>query len=92
MVEKKKTTRTRKRVAPEQAEPRPSLADEPPLSARLAFVVQFRLGAGQTVAAFSGRVEHMVTGQAARFASEAELAAFLRRVLRAAHAGTEQDP
>jgi hypothetical protein len=41
-----------------------------------AFVVEFRLDAGLT-----GRVEHIVSGRAARFASEGELLAFVRTVL-----------
>ncbi|MGH7960811.1 MAG: hypothetical protein ACRERD_03155 [Candidatus Binatia bacterium] len=38
----------------------------------------------------AGRVEHMATYQATRFGSEAELVAFLRRVLRTEDAGTER--
>jgi hypothetical protein len=41
-----------------------------------AFVVEFRLDAGLT-----GRVEHIVSGRAARFESEGELLAFVRTVL-----------
>ena len=54
---------------------------EQPLSPARAFVVQFREGtAGRR---FTGRVEHMTTGQAARFESPEELHAFFRRVLSA---------
>ena len=53
--------------------------EDPPLSPHRAFVVQFRGGgAGR----FAGRVEHMVTGQAARFTSAEEMTGFMRRVLR----------
>ncbi|MGH7962033.1 MAG: hypothetical protein ACRERD_09440 [Candidatus Binatia bacterium] len=88
-MEKRKTTRTRKHVPATPAAASALLTDEPPLSARLAFVVQFRQGAGQA-GYFAGRVEHMATYQATRFGSEAELVAFLRRVLRAEDAGTER--
>lgn len=90
-MEKGKTTRPRKSVPVKSPDTRPSCTDEPPLSARLAFVVQFRTGAGQEAGTFAGRVEHMTTYQATRFASEAELVAFLRHVLRAAQADTEQE-
>ena len=59
----------------------PIQADEiaPSLPANRAFVVQFRSEseAGQ----LSGRVEHIESGQSARFTSEEELAAFYRHVL-----------
>jgi hypothetical protein len=49
------------------------------LSVHRAFVVQFRGdGDGRR---FSGRVEHVTSGQATRFASVKELLAFLQRVL-----------
>jgi hypothetical protein len=54
-----------------------------PLSPACAFVVQFReraTGAGEQ---FAGRVEHMVTGHAARFESSGELLAFFVRILSA---------
>ena len=63
---------------------------ERPLSPARAFVVQFREqveGAGQ---GFTGRVEHMITGQAARFESPDELLAFFVRVLSALHATLPQ--
>ena len=41
-----------------------------------AFVVEFRLDAG-----LAGRVEHIVSGRATRFADEGELLAFVRGVL-----------
>ena len=42
-----------------------------------AFVLQFAASADL----FAGRVEHVVTGQAARFASAEELSTFVRDVL-----------
>ncbi len=52
-----------------------------PLSPYRAFVVQFRTTAGQAAGDFAGRVEHMTSGQAARFSSSEELLAFLMRIL-----------
>src|SRR5262252_2042469 len=57
---------------------------EQPLSPARAFVVQFREGAAGR--RFTGRVEHMTTGRAARFASPEELQAFFLRVLNALRA------
>jgi hypothetical protein len=70
------------------ARPIPEAA--PPLSPARAFVVQFReetVGAGNS---FTGRVEHMTTGHAARFQSPQELLAFLVRVLDAVQPKKEQ--
>ena len=53
-----------------------------PLSPRHAFVVQFRADAANRRGRFAGRVEHMVSGNAARFSSEEQLTRFMRRVLR----------
>jgi hypothetical protein len=58
---------------------RPSDDAVAPLSPYRAFVVQFRVGAEPHH--FAGRVEHMTSGQAARFSSAEELLAFLTRVL-----------
>jgi hypothetical protein len=55
--------------------------DEAPLSARRAFVVQFRERTGKAPESFAGRVEHMVSGQATHFCSAQELTRFMRRVL-----------
>lgn len=52
-----------------------------PLSPYRAFVVQFRTATGQAAEDFLGRVEHMTSGQAARFSSPEELVAFMVRVL-----------
>lgn len=46
-----------------------------------AFVVQLRADAGAEHGRFAGRVEHVVTGRAARFASLRELRAFIVRAL-----------
>ena len=56
---------------------------ESPLSPALAFVVQFREAAAAGGNRFAGRVEHVTSGQAARFESPQNLLAFLVRVLRA---------
>jgi hypothetical protein len=60
----------------------PELEQTPPLSPKRAFVVQFHadteLGAGLV----SGRVEHIVSGQATAFSSLETLLAFMARVLR----------
>ncbi len=57
---------------------------EPPLSPLAAFVVQFRDGTDPTSHRLSGRVEHMISGEAARFDSADELMGFFVRVLSAA--------
>lgn len=54
---------------------------EPPLSPARAFVVQFRESPSPATAWFAGRVEHMVSGDAARFQSPGELLGFFARVL-----------
>ena len=46
-----------------------------------AFVVQFRAQPPEAPLAWDGRVEHVVSGQVARFHSPEELLAFLHRVL-----------
>ena len=58
--------------------PRPP---DPPLSPHWAFVVQVRPGTALTPEAVHGRVEHIVSGQATRFTSLAELWAFMAQVL-----------
>ena len=58
---------------------------ERPLSPARAFVVQFREGTEATGQHFIGRVEHMISGQAARFATPEELLAFFARVLSTLH-------
>lgn len=63
-----------------------ALEVEPPLSPQRAFVVQFREGGDGEAACFSGRVEHMVSGRAARFHSPEELLTFFAQVLSATRA------
>lgn len=45
-------------------------------------MVQFRSNTEAEREIFTGRVEHMITGQSAHFSAAAELLAFLRRVLK----------
>jgi hypothetical protein len=54
---------------------------EGPLSPMRAFVVQFREETEAARQCLTGRVEHMVSGQAARFHSPEELLAFFARIL-----------
>ncbi|MBV8359853.1 MAG: hypothetical protein JO189_18240 [Deltaproteobacteria bacterium] len=56
-------------------------ADESPLSPYRAFVVQFREHADVERGQWTGRVEHVTSGQAAHFQSCEELLAFIVRVL-----------
>jgi len=56
-------------------------AERSPLSPHRAFVVQFRAETAVEQGRFAGRVEHVVSGQAAQFQSLAELVAFMGRVL-----------
>ena len=51
------------------------------LSPARAFVVQFREETGTAGKRFTGRAEHMITGNSARFESPEELLAFFARVL-----------
>ena len=57
------------------------LQPESPLSPYRAFVVQFRMETNMAGGQASGRVEHVVSGQATHFASVEELLAFIGRVL-----------
>jgi hypothetical protein len=52
-----------------------------PLSVHRAFVVHFRLSTNIAQGPIEGRVEHVVSGQTAHFASLEELLAFVARVL-----------
>jgi len=53
----------------------------PQLSPHYAFVVQFRSDVQLKTGHLTGRVEHVVSGQAAHFASLETLVAFMVRVL-----------
>ncbi len=55
--------------------------EEPDLVRRRAFIVQFRAETDFTQARCTGRVEHVVSGQATHFQSLEELLAFLTRIL-----------
>jgi len=57
------------------------MAQEPDLVRRRAFIVQFRAETDLAQAHCSGRVEHVVSGQAMHFQSLEELLAFLSRIL-----------
>jgi hypothetical protein len=59
----------------------PESREQSPLSPRRAFVVQFRAETATVHGGFVGRVEHMVSGHAARFHSPEELVAFIKRIL-----------
>ena len=52
-----------------------------PLSVHHAFVVHFRTSTDIARGQIAGRVEHVISGQAAHFASLEELLAFIARVL-----------
>ena len=54
---------------------------QPSLPSNRVFVVQFRRQRTGAPAGYDGRVEHLVSGEVARFHSLEELLAFLRRVL-----------
>ena len=53
----------------------------PSLPTNRVFVVQFRAPSPGAAAAYAGRVEHLVSGQVARFHSLAELLGFMVGVL-----------
>jgi hypothetical protein len=61
-----------------------------PLSPYRAFVVQFRTETNMARGRGSGRVEHVVSGQATHFASVEELLAFIGRVLATVRAPPRQ--
>ena len=54
---------------------------QPSLPSNRVFVVQFRRQLPEAPAGYNGRVEHLVSGQVARFHSLEELLAFMTRVL-----------
>jgi hypothetical protein len=65
---------------------------ERPLSPARAFVVQFREETEATRECFAGRVEHMVSGRAARFHSPEELLTFFTQVLSAVRTKAPAEP
>ena len=54
---------------------------QPSLPTNRAFVVQFRVSPTGAPSCWEGRVEHVVSGQVARFRAAEELLAFMSRVL-----------
>ena len=54
---------------------------QPSLPSNRVFVVQFRRQLPGAAAGYGGRVEHLVSGEVARFHSLEELLAFMHRVL-----------
>jgi hypothetical protein len=69
-----------KKVKKGQRETR-SVPEVPSMPPERAFVVQFSQSTPSEPGWFSGRVEHMMSGQYASFADARELTAFFRRVL-----------
>jgi hypothetical protein len=64
-----------------KAQRTPSTEEPSPLLPPWAFVVQFRTETDVEQGHCTGRVEHVVSGQATHFASLEELLAFIARVL-----------
>jgi hypothetical protein len=64
---------------------------KPPLSPQQSFVVQFRTDTGVKPAAYDGRIEHVISGQATLFSSPEELLAFITRVLAHVRAEASHD-
>jgi hypothetical protein len=58
---------------------------QPALPTDRAFVVQFRARLTDALPCWEGRVEHLVSGQVARFQSMEELQTFMRLVLTEVH-------
>jgi hypothetical protein len=56
-------------------------SSQPSLPSNRVFVVQFRLQPTGAPSRYDGRVEHLVSGQVARFHSLEELLAFMIRML-----------
>ena len=64
---------------------------QPSLPTERAFVVQFRATTTDAPLSWEGRVEHLVSGQVARFSSPEELLAFLSNVLSDVQASPEAE-
>ncbi len=76
----------RSAVVAERGSVQPPAKAPSALSPHRAFVVQFRAETDIGQGGCKGRVEHVVSGQAARFASLEELLAFMAQVLAAIRA------
>lgn len=70
-------------------EPRRATTKRYALPRQRAFVVQFSADATGNAAQFSGRVEHVMSGQTNQFSSPEELVTFLAHILRTT---AEQSP
>jgi hypothetical protein len=66
--------------------------EQAPLSVHCAFVVHFRVNSDVAHGRLAGRVEHVASGQATRFASLEELLAFIAQVLAAIRAPPQRKP
>jgi hypothetical protein len=66
--------------------------EQAPLSVHRAFVVHFRVNSDVAQGRLAGRVEHVVSGQSAHFASVEELLAFIARVLATGRAPPHRAP
>ena len=64
-------------------------AAQAPLPVELAFVVQLRRMPASNAQDLAGRVEHLTSGDALRFTSEAELLAFFRKASATTRAGSD---
>ena len=62
----------------------------PPLPPHHAFVVQFRIDTQIEAGCMTGRVEHVITGNATHFQSLDALLAFMTRMLREVQATLEE--
>ena len=70
----------------------PDTAPNRPLPVQRAFVVQLHATAAVAQGHLAGRVEHVVSGQAAHFHTLAELLAFMARVLATLDTAPEESP
>jgi hypothetical protein len=70
----------------------PPTEEQSPLLPQWAFVVQFRAETDVERGACTGRVEHVVSGQAAHFQSLEELLAFIARVLATVRGQPRSEP